>query len=99
MQQAENSGHLIHEFSTDGVPFPEEKIKGDGPPVLTLTVWKNLESLRRFTYSERHLQALRDRSKWVRVLSRKTSFLCSLVGRECERRILGRGFQTVRLLY
>lgn len=64
-RQATKSGQLIEAFSSDGVPFPEEAIKGDGFPILTLTVWKSLQSLHRFTYSGQHRQALRDRSKWI----------------------------------
>lgn len=64
-RQATKSGQLIDAFSSDGVPFPEEAIKGEGIPVLTLTVWKSLQSLYRFTYSGHHKQALRDRSKWM----------------------------------
>ncbi|MDR7079885.1 hypothetical protein J2Y03_004943 [Neobacillus niacini] len=64
MRQASVSGHLIEEFSSDGVPFPEEA-KGKGYPVLTLTVWKSLQSLYRFTYSGKHSQALRNRNKWI----------------------------------
>jgi|GEM_PF-1025172 len=65
MRQASRSGQLIEEFSSHGVPFPEEVIKGEGFPILTLTVWKSLQSLYRFTYSGRHKQALRDRNKWI----------------------------------
>jgi hypothetical protein len=65
MRQAENSGQLLKEFSPEGIPFPDETIKGEGPPILTLTVWKSLESLYRFTYSGNHKQALRDRGKWI----------------------------------
>ncbi|WP_260838799.1 DUF3291 domain-containing protein [Heyndrickxia oleronia] len=50
MRQASLSGNMIEEFSAEGVPFPEEA-KGDGYPVLTLTVWKSLQSLYQFTYS------------------------------------------------
>lgn len=64
-RQASESGHLIEMFSPKGVSFPEEAIKGDGVPILTLTVWKSLQSLYRFTYSGQHRQALRDRSKWM----------------------------------
>ncbi|MDR7079689.1 hypothetical protein J2Y03_004747 [Neobacillus niacini] len=64
MRQASVSGHLIEEFSSDGVPFPEEA-KEKGYPVLTLTVWKSLQSLYRFTYSGKHSQALRNRNKWI----------------------------------
>jgi Domain of unknown function (DUF3291) len=64
-RQAIKSGQLIEEFSPDGVSLPEEAIKGDGFPILTLTVWKSLQSLYRFTYSGQHKQALRDRSKWM----------------------------------
>jgi hypothetical protein len=64
MRQASVSGNLIEEFSPDGVPTPEEA-KGDGFPVQTLTVWRSLESLYQFTYSGRHSQALRNRSKWM----------------------------------
>ncbi|PFO09378.1 hypothetical protein COJ85_01870 [Bacillus sp. AFS076308] len=65
IRQAVKSGNLIKEFSPNGVPFPEEAIPGDGDPILTLTVWKNLQSLYRFTYSGQHKQALRDRNKWI----------------------------------
>ena len=65
IRQAAKSGNLIKEFSPNGVPFPEETILGDGDPILTLTVWKNLQSLYRFTYSGQHKQALRDRNKWL----------------------------------
>ncbi|WML58536.1 DUF3291 domain-containing protein [Neobacillus sp. PS2-9] len=65
IRQASSSGQLIKEFSPDGVPFPEEVIKGEGSPILTLTVWRSLQSLYRFTYSGKHKQALRDRSKWI----------------------------------
>ncbi|WP_257985129.1 DUF3291 domain-containing protein [Bacillus sp. T33-2] len=33
--------------------------------MLTLTVWKSLQSLYRFTSSGRHKQALRERNKWI----------------------------------
>lgn len=64
MRQAYVSGHLVEEFSSDGVTFPEEA-KGKGYPVLTLTVWKSLQSLYRFTYSGKHSQALRNRNRWM----------------------------------
>jgi hypothetical protein len=64
MRQASVSGYLIEEFSSDGVTFPEEA-KGKGYPVLTLTVWKSLQSLYRFSYSGKHNQALRNRSRWM----------------------------------
>lgn len=64
-RQAAKTGHLIEEFSPYGVPFPEDAIKGVGLPILTLTVWKSLQSLYRFTYSGQHKQALRDRNKWI----------------------------------
>ncbi|WP_042148065.1 DUF3291 domain-containing protein [Paucisalibacillus sp. EB02] len=63
-RQANNSG-LIEVFSPNRVPFPEDAVKGNGPPILTLTVWNSLPSLYRFTYSEQHSQALRDKSKWI----------------------------------
>lgn len=44
--------------------LPEEMIKGNGTPVLTLTVWKDLQSLYLFTYSGLHRQALQGRNKW-----------------------------------
>lgn len=65
MQQAVKTGQLIKEFSPYGVPIPEEAAKGDGLPVLTLTVWKSIQALHRFTYSGQHRQAIRDRSKWM----------------------------------
>ncbi|MDX8344974.1 DUF3291 domain-containing protein [Rossellomorea sp. YZS02] len=64
MRQATLSGHLIEEFSSDGVTLPVE-VEGKGYPVLTLTVWKNLQSLYRFTYAGKHSQALRNRNKWM----------------------------------
>ena len=63
--KAINSGQLLEAFSPEGVILPQDAIKGEGVPVLTLTVWKNLESLYRFSYSGLHRQALRERSKWV----------------------------------
>ncbi|MFC4801293.1 DUF3291 domain-containing protein [Neobacillus sp. GCM10023253] len=65
IHQAAKTGQLIEVFSPEGVPIPEEAKKGSGFPVLTLTIWKNLEGLYRFTYSGLHKQALRDRSKWM----------------------------------
>jgi hypothetical protein len=64
MRQAYGSGNLIEEFSSDGVSLPKEAT-GEGYPVLTLTVWKDIYSLYRFTYSGRHSQALKNRSNWV----------------------------------
>jgi hypothetical protein len=64
MRQASVSGHLIEEFSSVGVPTSEEA-KGNGYTVQTLTVWKSLESLYQFTYSGKHSQALRNRSRWM----------------------------------
>ncbi|RLQ92262.1 DUF3291 domain-containing protein [Falsibacillus albus] len=64
-RQANDSGKMIDALSPKGVPFPENLIEGDGAPILTLTVWKDLQSLFRFTYSGLHRQALRDRSKWM----------------------------------
>nr|WP_106779478.1 DUF3291 domain-containing protein [Lysinibacillus timonensis] len=63
-RQASSSG-LVHTFSSEGVYFPAISIKGEGLPILTLTVWNNLDSLYQFTYSGQHKQALRDRSKWI----------------------------------
>ncbi|WP_423799955.1 DUF3291 domain-containing protein [Neobacillus sp. SAB-20_R2A] len=65
IHQAAKTGQLIEVFSPEGVPIPEEAKKGSGFPVLTLTTWKNLEGLYRFTYSGLHKQALRERSKWM----------------------------------
>jgi hypothetical protein len=65
MRQATKTGQLIEEFSPFGVTIPEEAAKGDGFPVLTLTVWKSLQGLYRFTYYNQHRQAMRDRSKWM----------------------------------
>ena len=69
-RQATKSG-LIEAFSPEGVPFPEESVKGTGSPVLSLTVWRNLQSLYRFTYSRQHMQALKDRSKWIEAYPEK----------------------------
>ncbi|CRK84823.1 DUF3291 domain-containing protein [Neobacillus massiliamazoniensis] len=44
-RQANILGQLIEAFSPDGVPFSEEALKGDGFPILTLTVWKSLSIL------------------------------------------------------
>lgn len=65
IQQAAKSGQLIKEFSPTRVRIPKDMIKGDGFPILTLTVWKCLESLYRFTYSGLHKQALQNRHKWI----------------------------------
>ncbi|MGA5690836.1 DUF3291 domain-containing protein [Cytobacillus pseudoceanisediminis] len=64
MREAAKTGHLIKEFSPTRAKFPEETIKGEGTPILTLTVWTNLQSLYQFTYSGLHRQALQDRNKW-----------------------------------
>lgn len=64
MRQASVSGDLIKEFSSDEVQIPE-KVKGKGYPVLTLTVWQSLQALYRFSYSGKHSQALRNRSRWM----------------------------------
>jgi Domain of unknown function (DUF3291) len=53
------------------VSFPVETIKGEGLPILTLTVWKSLLSLYRFNYSGLHMQALRDRNKWIELHQEK----------------------------
>lgn len=63
-RQATKQG-LIEAFSSEGVPFPEEIVKGKGPGILTLSVWRGLQSLYHFTYSGKHKQALRDRSRWI----------------------------------
>ncbi|MEH7386418.1 DUF3291 domain-containing protein [Bacillus sp. JJ1521] len=64
MRQAYLSGHLVEDFSSDKVPFPIDA-EVNGYPALTLTVWKSLQSLFRFTYSGKHSQALRNRSRWM----------------------------------
>lgn len=64
MRQAYLSGHLIKEFSPNNAPFPKEA-KGEGYPVQTLTVWSSLQSLYRYTYSGKHIQAMRNRMKWM----------------------------------
>ncbi|MCZ8532674.1 DUF3291 domain-containing protein [Psychrobacillus psychrodurans] len=69
-RQATRSG-LVEAFSPDGVTISEETIQGNGSPILTLTVWKDLQSLYRFTYSRQHLQALRDRNKWIEIYPEK----------------------------
>ena len=71
IRQAAKTGHLIKEFSPNRVRFPEKSIQGDGSPILTLTVWKSLQSLHRFTYSDQHKQALRDRNKWFGSLTER----------------------------
>jgi hypothetical protein len=48
IRQAAKTGHLIKEFSSNRVLFPENAIKGEGFPILTLTVWKSLQSLLSF---------------------------------------------------
>lgn len=74
-RQARRSG-MVEAFSLDGIAFPEEAIKGEGYPILTLTVWRDLQSLFRFTYSGRHHQALRDRSKWMQPYREKHLSYC-----------------------
>ncbi len=64
-RQAARSGHLIKEFSPNRVRLPEGVIKGEGLPILTLTVWDSLSNVFHFTYSGLHKQALRDRNKWI----------------------------------
>ncbi|UTE76855.1 DUF3291 domain-containing protein [Rossellomorea sp. KS-H15a] len=64
MRQAYASGHLLEEFSSEGITIPEEANAG-GYPVLTLTIWKSLQSLYRFTYGGKHSQALRNRNNWM----------------------------------
>ncbi|MFE4522962.1 DUF3291 domain-containing protein [Cytobacillus firmus] len=64
MREAAKTGQLIKEFNPHRVKLPEEMIKGNGTPVLTLTLWKDLQSLYRFTYSGLHRQALQERNKW-----------------------------------
>lgn len=71
MRQANFLGDFIKEVSPDGVTIPDGTYKGNGSPVLTLTVWKNLQSLYRFTYAGRHKQAIRDRHKWVESYHKK----------------------------
>lgn len=73
MRQAYLSGNLIDDFSSDVVPI-SEKDEGQGSPVRTLTVWKSFQSLNRFTYSGRHIQALRNRSKWMGTYPEKHPF-------------------------
>lgn len=62
---------LIEAFLSDGVTLPEENVPGTGTPILTLTVWKNLESLYSFTYSGQHKQALRNRGRWIEAYPEK----------------------------
>jgi len=69
-RQANRSG-LIEPFSSDGVTISEETIKGNGSPILTLTVWRDLHSLYHFSYSGHHLQALRDRNRWIETYPEK----------------------------
>jgi hypothetical protein len=74
-RQARRAG-MIDAFSSDGIAIPEEATKGEGFPILTLTVWRNLESLYRFTYSGRHSDALRNRSKWMEPYQEKHLSYC-----------------------
>lgn len=94
MRQAYVSGHLIEEFSSDGVPFPEEAI-GEGYPVLTLTVWKSLHSLYRFTYSGKHVQALRNKSRWVEPYQKKHLSYVVWWTEKVKDVSWGRGFQEI----
>jgi hypothetical protein len=64
MREAARTGELVKVFSPTRAKFPENKIKGEGPPIITLTVWKALPALYRFTYSNLHKQALQNRNKW-----------------------------------
>ncbi|MGX9134662.1 DUF3291 domain-containing protein [Rummeliibacillus sp. JY-2-4R] len=65
IRQAAKSGQLIELFSPEGILLPEEAKKKNGFPVITLSVWKSLQSLYRFTYTGLHRQALRDSNKWM----------------------------------
>lgn len=40
-------------------------VKGEGLPILTLTIWKSLQSLYHFTYLGDHKNALLNRNKWI----------------------------------
>ncbi|KOO47522.1 DUF3291 domain-containing protein [Priestia koreensis] len=64
IKQAIKTGHLLKEFSPNRVRLPEKFIKEEGEPILTLTVWKSIQSLYGFTYSDQHMKALRSRNKW-----------------------------------
>ncbi|MFF2874960.1 DUF3291 domain-containing protein [Gottfriedia sp. NPDC057991] len=75
-RQATKSGNMLDAFSSDGISLPENVSKREGYPILTLTVWRNLETLYRFTYSGQHKQALKDRSKWMEPYKEKhTSYI------------------------
>ena len=64
MRQAAQTGSFIKDFSSDRVPISDDS-KGKGYPVITITVWKNVESLYQFTFSEKLIEALRNRSNWM----------------------------------
>lgn len=64
MRQASLSGNLIKDLSSPNPPLRKEPKDGEYP-ALTLSVWKNLETLHRFTYSGKHSQALRNKKKWM----------------------------------
>lgn len=64
MREAARTGALVKEFSPNRVRFPENETKGEGAPILTLTVWKTLHALHQFTYSNLHKEALQNRHKW-----------------------------------
>ncbi|MCD7034153.1 DUF3291 domain-containing protein [Metabacillus sp. GX 13764] len=63
-QQAMNTGDMIDALPSNRVPIPDAA-KGEGAPILTLTIWKSLSALFQFSYSGVHSQALRDRNKWM----------------------------------
>jgi len=63
--QASSSGQLIDVFSSNRVTFPKELVEEEGFPIITLTVWKSLQSLYEFTYTGKHRKALQDRKKWM----------------------------------
>lgn len=64
MREAARTGDLIKEFPPNRARFPENALKGEGTPILTLTVWKTLRALHQFTYSNLHREALQNRHKW-----------------------------------
>lgn len=64
MREAARTGELVKVFSPNRARFPENEMKGEGTPILTLTVWKTLQALHQFMYSNIHKEALKNRHKW-----------------------------------
>ena len=61
---AENSAGFVWRLKSDSGNATDVPYNDDPLTLVNMSVWESVESLRQFTYGQRHLSVFKDRAKW-----------------------------------